>query len=110
MKKKRKEEEKSNQRIPISSRHLKSSLDSILINRQEEWEVEKIINSCWHYKKFQYLIKWKNFCYNLKLRVKSKRRILYRDYTRELSGVPSTKCLPYIHLANGPCYTKPNLP
>ena len=37
------------------------------------------------------------------------KRILYRIYTRELDGVPVTKCLPYIYLANSLCYTKPNL-
>jgi len=29
----------------------------------------------------------------------------YRDYTRELDEVPVTKCLSYIHLADGTCYT-----
>ena len=38
-------------------------------------------------------------CYNLRLRVKSKK--LYKDYIRELNRFPSTKCLSYIHLANG---------
>ena len=36
-------------------------------------------------------------CYNLRLRVKLKRRILYRNYTRELNEVLSTKYLSYIH-------------
>ena len=33
-----------------------------------------------------------------------------RVNTREFNGVPSTKCLPYIHLANGLYYTKTSLP
>ena len=38
-----------------------------------------------------------------------KTRTLYRNYIRELNRVLVTKCLPYIHLANGSCYTKPSL-
>jgi len=44
-------------------------------------------------------------CYELKLKSESKRITLYRVYTRELDGVPVTKCLPYIYLANSPYYT-----
>ena len=33
------------------------SIDPIIIDEQEEWKVEKILNSCWHYKRYQYLIK-----------------------------------------------------
>ena len=36
-------------------------LNSVIINGQEEWKVEKILDSCWHHKKYQYLIKWKGF-------------------------------------------------
>jgi len=48
-------------------------------------------------------------CYELKLKSKSERIILYRVYIRELNGVLSTKCLFYIYLANGIYYTKPSL-
>ena len=48
-------------------------------------------------------------CYELKLKSKSERIILYRVYIRELNGVLSTKCLFYIYLANGLYYTKPSL-
>ena len=37
--------------------------------------------------------------------VYNERETLYWVNTRELNGVPVTKCLPYIYLANGPCYT-----
>jgi len=37
--------------------------------------------------------------------IKTKEEPYIRVNTRELNGVPATKCLPYIHLANGPCYT-----
>jgi len=47
--------------------------------------------------------------YELKLKSKSERIILYRVYIRELNGVLSTKCLFYIYLANGIYYTKPSL-
>jgi len=48
-------------------------------------------------------------CYELKLKSKSERITLYRVYIRELNRVSSTKCLFYIHLANGIYYTKPSL-
>jgi len=33
------------------------------------------------------------------------KRILYKNYTKELNRVLAIKCLSYIHLANSPCYT-----
>ena len=30
-------------------------------DREEEWEVEEILNSCWHQRRFQFLVKWKGF-------------------------------------------------
>ena len=47
--------------------------------------------------------------YELKLKYKSERIILYKAYTRELNRVLSIKYLPYIYLANSPCYPKPSL-
>jgi len=29
----------------------------IVIDREVEWEVEEILDSCWHQRRFQYLIK-----------------------------------------------------
>ena len=29
----------------------------IVVDREAEWEVEKILDSCWHRRRFQYLIK-----------------------------------------------------
>jgi len=29
----------------------------IVIDGEVEWEVEEILNSCWHWRRFQYLIK-----------------------------------------------------
>ena len=46
---------------PISSRHSSLSPDFIIINGEEKWEIEKILDSCWHYQRYQYLIKWKGF-------------------------------------------------
>jgi len=45
----------------------------------------------------------------LRLKSKSKRIILYSVYIRELDGAPVTEYLPYIHLTNSLCYTKPIL-
>jgi len=47
-------------------------------------------------------------CYDLRL-IELKEEPYIRVDTRELNGVPNTKCLPYIHLANSLCYTKPSL-
>jgi len=33
----------------------------IVINEKAEWEVEEILNSRWHRRRFQYLIKWKEY-------------------------------------------------
>jgi len=42
----------------------------------------------------------------LKLKCKSKRKILYWFNTRELNGVPSTKYLSYTYWVNGLYYTR----
>jgi len=31
----------------------------IVINSKAKWEVKEILDSCWHQRRFQYLIKWK---------------------------------------------------
>jgi len=33
----------------------------IVVNGEEEWGVEEILNSCWHWRRFQFLVKWKSF-------------------------------------------------
>jgi len=33
----------------------------IVIDRKAKWEVEEILNSHWHWRRFQYLIKWKGY-------------------------------------------------
>ena len=33
----------------------------IVIDKEVEWEVEEILNSRWHQRRFQYLIKWKRY-------------------------------------------------
>jgi len=33
----------------------------IIIDGEAEWEVEEILNSCWHRRRFQYLVKWKGY-------------------------------------------------
>jgi len=42
--------------------------------------------------------------------IKTKKEPYIKVDTRELNGVPSTKCLSYIHWTNSSCYTKTNLP
>ena len=33
----------------------------IVVDREPEWEVEEILDSHWHWRRFQFLIKWKGF-------------------------------------------------
>lgn len=37
---------------PILGRYSKLSLDPVIVNREEEWKVEKILDSCWYQKKY----------------------------------------------------------
>jgi len=45
----------------ILGRKLQAPLPPIIIDREEEWEVEEILNSHWHQRRFQFLVKWKGF-------------------------------------------------
>jgi len=46
---------------PIPGRKLQALLPPIVIDGEPEWEVEEILDSCWHQRRFQFLIKWKGF-------------------------------------------------
>jgi len=46
---------------PILERKPQALLPPIVVDREEEWEVEEILNSCWHQRRFQFLVKWKGF-------------------------------------------------
>jgi len=46
---------------PILGRKLQAPPPPIIIDREEEWEVEEMLDSCWHQRRFQFLIKWKGF-------------------------------------------------
>jgi len=46
---------------PIPGRKLQAPPLPIVIDREEEWEVEEILDSCWHWRRFQFLVKWKDF-------------------------------------------------
>jgi len=46
---------------PIPGRKLQALPPPIVVNGEPEWEVEEILDSCWHQRKFQFLIKWKGF-------------------------------------------------
>jgi len=46
---------------PIPGQKTEDHLLSIVINGEAEWEVEEILDSRWHRKRFQYLIKWKGY-------------------------------------------------
>jgi len=48
---------------PITGQKTEDHPLSIIINREAEWEVEEILDSCWHWRRFQYLIKWKGYDY-----------------------------------------------
>jgi len=46
---------------PIPERKPQALLLPIVIDREPEWEVEEVLDSCWHQRRFQFLIKWKGF-------------------------------------------------
>jgi len=46
---------------PILGRKPQAPPLPIVIDEEEEWEVEEILNSCWHRRRFQFLVKWKGF-------------------------------------------------
>ena len=46
---------------PIPGRKPQALLPPIVIDRELEWEVEEVLDSCWHWRRFQFLIKWKGF-------------------------------------------------
>jgi len=42
---------------PILGRKLQAPLPPIIVDREEEWEVEEILDSHWHQRRFQFLVK-----------------------------------------------------
>jgi len=42
---------------PIPGRKPQALPPSIVINGKAKWEVEEILDSCWHWRRFQFLIK-----------------------------------------------------
>jgi len=46
---------------PIPGRKPQAPPPPIVVNREPEWEVEEVLDSRWHRRRFQFLIKWKGF-------------------------------------------------
>jgi len=46
---------------PIPGRKPQAPLLSIVVDGELEWEVEEVLDSRWHRRRFQFLIKWKGF-------------------------------------------------
>jgi len=46
---------------PIPGRKLTDHPPPIIIDGELEWEVEEILDSRWHRRRFQYLVKWKGY-------------------------------------------------
>ena len=46
---------------PITGRKTEDHPPLIVIDGEAEWEVEEILDSHWHRRRFQYLIKWKRY-------------------------------------------------
>jgi len=46
---------------PITERKTMDHPPPIIIDREAEWEVEEILDSRWHRRRFQYLVKWKGY-------------------------------------------------
>jgi len=42
---------------PITEQKTENHPPPIVINREAKWEVEEILDSCWYWRRFQYLIK-----------------------------------------------------
>jgi len=45
----------------IPGRKLQALPPPIIVDGEPEWEVEEILDSRWHWRRFQFLIKWKDF-------------------------------------------------
>jgi len=45
----------------IPGRKPQALLPPIVVDRKAEWKVEEILDSRWHWRRFQFLIKWKGF-------------------------------------------------
>jgi len=45
----------------IPGRKLQALPPPIIVDGEPEWEVEEILDSHWHWRRFQFLIKWKGF-------------------------------------------------
>ena len=45
----------------IPGREPQAPLPPIVVNGEPEWEVEEVLDSRWHRRRFQFLIKWKGF-------------------------------------------------
>jgi len=46
---------------PIPGRKPRAPPSPIVVDRELEWEVEEVLDSRWHRRRFQFLIKWKGF-------------------------------------------------
>jgi len=46
---------------PIPGRKPRAPPPPIVIDGELEWEVEEVLDSRWHWRRFQFLIKWKGF-------------------------------------------------
>jgi len=46
---------------PILGRRPQTPPPPIVVDGEEEWEVKEILDSRWHRKRFQFLVKWKGF-------------------------------------------------
>jgi len=46
---------------PITGWKMEDHPLPIVIDKEVEWEIEEILNSHWHQRRFQYLIKWKGY-------------------------------------------------
>jgi len=45
----------------ITGRKVEDHPPSMVIDGEAEWEVKEILDSRWHQRRFQYLIKWKGY-------------------------------------------------
>jgi len=71
----------------------------------KQYVINSLLNEYYSKKATSYHMATCYLCYDFKTLCKVKRQLLYLSNTRKLNRIPVIKCLSYIHLVHGSCYT-----